>query len=155
MATIQGIQEFLGRKRLAVVGVSGNSRDFTRTMFREFVRRGYDVVPVNPKLSEVEGIPCRPHLQDISPPVEGALLMTQPAVTEQVVEDCAQAGIRQVWMYRAAGAGAVSAKAVAFCRSQGIDVVDGECPFMFLEGASWPHKLHGLCRKMLRKYPGT
>lgn len=153
MATIQGIQDFLHLKRLAVVGVSRNPNEFTRTLFRELRQRGYDVVPVNPNLTEVEGLPCLPRVQDASPPVEGVLLMTHPSVTDLVVRDCAQAGIRHVWMYRAAGAGAVSRSAVDFCQSNGIALVDGECPFMFLEGASWPHRLHGFCRKVLGRYP--
>src|SRR5450631_3954665 len=112
MTTLQGIQDFLGLTRLAVVGVSRNPRDFTRTLFRELQSRGYDVVPVNPNLSEVEGLSCLPRVQDVSPQVEGALLLTHPSVTELVVEDCVQAGVRRIWMYRAAGAGAVSTSAV-------------------------------------------
>lgn len=153
MTAIRTIQEFLGGKRLAVVGVSRNPKDFTRTMFRELLQRGYDVVPVNPGVSEVEGIQCLPHVQDVSPPVEGALLMTQPSVTDQVVRECAEAGIRRVWMYRGAGAGAVSQGAIAYCQLNGIDVVAGECPFMFLPAAAWPHRLHGFCRKVLGRYP--
>jgi predicted CoA-binding protein len=153
MATIQSIEEFLGLKRLAVVGVSRNPRDFTRTLFRELRDRGYDVVPVNPNLSEVEGLPCLPNLQNVSPPVEGVLLLTHPSVTDLVVRDCTQAGVRHVWMYRAGGSGAVSRQAVAYCQSNGINLVEGECPFMFLQGASWPHRVHGFCRKVLGRYP--
>jgi predicted CoA-binding protein len=153
MTTIQNIRDFLGLERLAVVGVSRNPRDFTRTLFRELQGRGYDVVPVNPNLSEVEGLSCLQRVQDASPPVQGALLLTHPSVTEQVVEDCARAGVHRIWMYRATGAGAVSPGAVAYCQSNGIDLVEGECPFMFLEGVSWPHRLHGFCRKMLGRYP--
>ena len=153
MATIQSIHDFLGLKRLAVVGVSRNPKDFTRTLFRELRDRGYDVVPVNPNLAEVEGLPCLPRFQDASPPVEGVLLMTHPSGTDLVVRDCARAGVHHVWMYRAAGTGAVSPGAVDFCHSNGIDLVEGECPFMFLHGASWPHRVHGFCRKMLGRYP--
>ena len=44
MATLDEIRDFLSLKRIAVVGVSRNPKDFTRSLFREFVRRGYDVV---------------------------------------------------------------------------------------------------------------
>ena len=50
MALRARIDDFLSRKRLALVGVSRNPQDFTRSMFREFRRRGYDVVPVNPNV---------------------------------------------------------------------------------------------------------
>lgn len=150
---MESIQGFLGLKRLAVVGVSRNPRDFTRTLFREFQQRGYDVVPVNPNVSDVEGLACVAHLRDVTPPVEGVLVLTAASATGDVVKECAEAGVHHVWMYRAAGAGAVSPEAVQYCRDIGIDVVDGECPFMFLEGSGWFHRFHGFCRKVTGHYP--
>jgi predicted CoA-binding protein len=148
------IDVFLSRKRLAIVGVSRDPKDFTRALFREFLRRGYDAVPVNPNLPEVEGCPCFPRVQEIAPPVEEALLLTSPALTDQVVRDCAEAGIPSVWMHRGAGSGAVSRSAVEFCRSHGIDVIPGECPFMFLPDAGFPHGLHRFLRTLCRSVRG-
>lgn len=153
MNAYQDIEDFLGRKRLAVVGVSRDPKDFTRAMFRELLRCGYDAVPVTPHVAEVEGRKTFAHVHDVTPPAEGALLMTKPAVTDQVVRDCAQAGIRSIWMYRAAGAGAVSPDAVGFCRKHDARVIAGECPFMFLKDTAWPHRVHGFCRKLLGRYP--
>ena len=153
MTAFTQIQEFLGEKRLAMIGVSHNPRDFTRTLFQEFQRRQYDVVPVNPDVTEVAGQHCYAHVGDIQPAVEGALLMTIPAVTEQVVRECHAAGIRHIWMYRGTGAGAVSADAVKFCEANGMSVVAGECPFMFLPETPWFHRFHGFCRKVTGKYP--
>lgn len=153
MNTQAQIQDFLGRKRLAVVGVSRDPKDFTRSLFQELRRREYDVVPVNPGATVVDGLRCYAHVQDIAPPVEGALLMTSPAVTEQVVRDCAAAGIRNIWMYRATGVGAVSPGALTFCEAERMPVVAGECPFMFLPETPWFHRFHGFCRKVAGKYP--
>ncbi|HUI53747.1 MAG TPA: CoA-binding protein [Bryobacteraceae bacterium] len=153
MTTLHQIDDFLHRKRLAVVGVSRNPRDFTRSVFDELRRRNYDVVPVNPAVTEVEGIPCHASVQDITPPVEGALLMTKPAVTNNVVRECADAGIRQIWLYRAGGTGAVSPDALTFCEARGMSVVAGECPFMFFPDTQWFHRAHGFCRKLFGKYP--
>ena len=153
MTTLTQIQGFLGHKRLAVVGVSRNPQDFTRRMFEEFARREYDVVPVNPDASEVDGRRCYAHVADIEPAVDGALLMTRPAVTEQVVRECQAAGIRDIWMYRATGAGAVSPGAVQFCETNGMSVVVGECPFMFLPETPWFHRVHGFCRKLVGSFP--
>ncbi len=153
MTRLEQIQKFLGRKRLALVGVSRNPKDFTRSLLREFTSRGYDVVPVNPSATEIDERPCFSRLQDIQPPVEAALLVTSPAVTEQIVRDCAEAGVTQVWMYRAGGAGAVSPRAMEFCSSHGIDAVPGECPMMFFPQTGFPHRLHGLIRKITGRYP--
>jgi predicted CoA-binding protein len=154
MTTHAEIDDFLSRKRLAIVGVSRNPQDFTRSVLREFLKRGYDMVPVNPGAEEMEGRPCFARLQDVTPPVEGALVMTSPSVTDKVVWDCAEAGIKRVWMHRGAGVGAVSPSAVAFCKAQDIKVVEGECPFMFLPEAAWIHRAHGFCRKVMGRYPG-
>lgn len=155
MTEIREIQEFLGRKRFAMVGVSRRPKDFSRMLFREFREKGYDPVPVNPGVSEVDGKACFARVQDVMPPVDAALLMTSPPVSEQVVRDCAEAGVKQVWLYRATGGGAVSAPAVEYCRSRGMAVIPGECPLMFLPGTSWFHRVHGLVRKITGAYPRT
>jgi hypothetical protein len=56
-------------------------------------------------------------------------------------------------MYRAGGKGSVSPQAVEFCEEHGIAVVPGECPYMFLQGESWFHRLHGFGRKISGAYP--
>jgi predicted CoA-binding protein len=131
------IHDFLARRRIAIVGVSQQPKDFSRSLFRAFCERDFDVVPVNPKAQEIEGRPCFARVQDIQPPVEGALLMTAPAVTDEVVKDCAATGIPRVWMFRRSPA------AVSFCEANGIAVVAGECPFMFFPKTGLIHRFHG------------
>lgn len=145
---MQAIQDFLGLRRFAVVGVSQKPKDFSRTLFHEFLERGYDAVPVNPAVQEIEGRRCFARMQDVEPPVDGVLLMTSPPVTDTVVRDCAAAGVKRIWMYRATGKGAVSEDAVAFCASNGMSVIPGECPFMFLPGAALVHRLHGWVKRI-------
>ena len=151
-ASLETIEDFLAQKRIAMVGISREGKDFSVMLFKELRQRGYDVVPVNPKMTELWGPQCFCRVQDIQPPVDAALLMTSPSVTETVVRDCAEAGIRRVWMYRAIGRGAVSDKAVDFCREQGIAVVPGECPFMFLPKNGY-HGIHGFIRKITGRFP--
>ena len=153
MKTSVAIQDFLAQKRIAVVGISKRPDDFSRYVFRELQRRHYDVVPVNTLGGTLEGRACYTRVQDISPPVDGALLMTPPEATDEVVKDCARAGVQRVWMHRGMGPGAVSADAVAFCRQHGINVVDGACPMMFLKRAGFAHALHRSLLKLFRKHP--
>jgi uncharacterized protein len=142
--------EFLAHRRLALVGVSRNPRDFSRTVFAELTRRGYDVVPVNPTGGEgLDGTPFARRVQDIDPPVEAALLMTPPAVTTEVVKDCAEAGIRHVWMHQGVGRGAASPAAIDYCREHGIAVVTDACPLMYLPETGFVHRAHRWCREVL------
>jgi uncharacterized protein len=153
MSSMREIQDFLAQQRFAMVGVSSRPDDFSRALFKEFLKRGYQVVPVHPEARQIEDQPCFARIQDVQPQVDGALLMTSPPVTARVVRDCAEAGLKRVWMYRAIGAGSVDPDAVAFCESRGISVVPGECPLMFLAGGAWIHRFHGFVRKVTGSYP--
>jgi predicted CoA-binding protein len=150
--SLETIEDFLAQKRIAMVGLSRDRKDFSVMLFEELSKRGYHVVPVNPSASKLWGRHCFARVQDIQPPVDCALLMTSASVTDAVVSDCAEAGIRRVWMYRAAGQGAVSEKAVEFCRERGMEVVPGECPYMFLP-TNGLHCIHGFIRKITGSYP--
>jgi predicted CoA-binding protein len=153
MAALELIQDFLRQKRPAIVGVWRNPKDFSRMLFREFLERGYDPVPVNPQVEEVEGRRCFGRLRDIQPPVEAALLMTSPRLTETIAADCAEAGVKQVWMYRAIGLGAINPQAVALCHEKGISVIEGYCPLMSLPKTPFVHRLRGLFMKLTGSYP--
>lgn len=153
MTTRADINDFLRLQRFAMVGISRDPKDFSRGLFRELRNRGYDVVPVNLYADVLDGEECFQCLQVVKPAVEGALLMTSPRETERVVRDCADAGIRRVWMYRAGGQGAVSPQAVEFCRKNGIRVVEGYCPYMFLPATAFPHRAHRFLMKLVGGYP--
>lgn len=153
MANLEQVQAFLNLKRFAFVGVSREPKDFSRDLFREFLARGYQAVPVNPDAEEIEGQHCFARLQEVQPPVEAALFMTPAPVTDTLVRDCPAAGIKRVWMFRGAGKGAASPGAIQFCEAQGIPVIPGECPFMFLPGGAWFHRFHGFVKKITGSYP--
>jgi predicted CoA-binding protein len=154
-ATLREIRDFLAQKRLAVAGASRNPRDFNAGLFRNLRKRGYDLVPVNPHATEIEGQRCYARVQDIDPPVDGVLILTRAEMTEGVVKDCAAAGVKRVWMYRATGQGSVSRAAVEFCKASGITVVDGFCPYMFLPGGFVPHGIHRVILKIAGGYPAA
>ena len=153
MSSMAIIQDFLAQKRIAVVGVSHDPKDFSRGLLRTLRERGYDAVAVNPELRSADDAPCFVRLDEITPPVDGVLVMTSPAVTDQVVQECAKLRIPRVWMYRAGGDGAVSPQAIEFCEEHGIAVVPGECPYMFFSHGGWFHRFHGFIKRISRSYP--
>jgi uncharacterized protein len=155
MATRQQIDAFWALKRIAVVGVSRDPKHFSSAIWRELRDRRYDVVPVNPNAPEIDGRPAFARVQDIQPPVDGVLILTPATATEQVVKDSIEAGVKHVWMHRGAGGGqgAVSPAAVSLAQSAGMDVVDGQCPFMFLPGTPFFHGIHAFIKKINRSYP--
>ena len=152
-SSIETARTFLASRRIAVVGVSRDEKDFSRFLFRELVGRGLDVVPVNPALAEAEGRPGYPRVADVAPPPDAALLLVPAARAVEAVRDCLAAGVRRVWFHRGGGPGAASGEALALCRESGVEVVEGLCPFMALPGAAFPHRLHGLVRRTFGRRP--
>jgi predicted CoA-binding protein len=153
--TIEDVEDFLDQKRIAFVGVSRNPKDFSRSLFRDLRRQGYTVIPVNRQMPDVEGSRCFPRVQDVTPPVDGALIMTPAAKSEHVVRDCAQAGVSRVWLHRGTGTGSVSAEALNLCQKLGIRAVAGYCPYMCLAQTPFFHRFHGFWMKLTGAYPAA
>ncbi len=152
-STLKQIDDFLALKRIAVVGVSRNPKEISYTLWQELRQRRYDAVAVNPAATEIDGRPCYPSVRDIDPPVDGALIMTTAPVAEQVLEECAVAGIDHVWLYKGLGGGATSDRTVATADRLGLDAVAGHCPYMFLPGTPVFHGIHAMGKKLTGSFP--
>lgn len=151
MQDLPAIERFLACRRLALVGVSRDPKDFSRGLLRELLARGYDVAPVNPFAAEIEGRPCRRSVKDVEPAAEAALLMTAPSQSEAATRDCLDAGVRLLWFHRGGGGGAASPSALALCRERGATAVPGACPYMFLKDAGWVHRVHGFLHRVFSR----
>jgi len=151
--TLRQVEGFLGLKRIAVVGVSRDPKQISYTLWQELRQRRYDAIPVNPAAAEIDGVRCYPSVTDIVPPVDGALIITTPAVAEQVLEQCAAVGIGKVWLYGGLGGGATSEKTVRAAEMLGLEAVSGLCPYMFLPGTPAFHAMHGWGKKLTGSYP--
>ena len=146
-------EDILRQKRIAIVGLSRERHHISNALLKEFQKKGFEVFAVTPHAEEIAGMRCYKRVQDIHPALDVAVIFTPPQVTDTVVRDCYEARIQRVWMYRGGGRGSVSADAVAFCRENGIEVIPGECPFMFLDPVHGVHAFHRFCSKLLGHYP--
>ena len=126
------VREFLGRKRIAVAGVSRGGALPANAIYKKLRGAGYDVFAVNPAAIEVEGGRCYPNLRAIPGGVEAVVIATPPEAADALVHECADLGIRHVWMHRSFGQGSVSASAAALGREKGLSVIDGACPMMYV-----------------------
>ena len=134
--------EFLAHRRVAVTGVSRTPKTHgSNNVYQRLRERGYDVFAVNPNADEVEGDRSYPDLKSIPGGVEAVVIGTRPELAERTMHECAELGIKHVWMHRGPGAGSVSATATDYGRRRGITVIDGGCPLMFGPTADFGHKV--------------
>jgi predicted CoA-binding protein len=143
MATMKdATAEFLGKKRIAVTGVSRNPKGHgSNVVYQRLRDRGYEVFAVNPNAEEVEGDPCYHDLKSIPDGVEAVVIGTRPETAQSTMEECAELGIGYVWMHRGFGGGSCSPEAASYGREQGMLVIDGGCPLMFDPTADFGHKI--------------
>jgi predicted CoA-binding protein len=146
--------EFLARKRVAVTGVSRNPKGHgSNAVYQRLRARGYEVFAVNPNADQVEGDTCYHDLKSIPGGVEAVVIGTRPASAEATMRECAELGIKHVWMHRSFGTGSVSREAATYGRQQGITVIEGGCPLMFDPTADMGHKAMRFVCTMTGKVP--
>ena len=146
MATVpiaEAARTFLDSTRIAVAGVSRESGGAHggNVVYGRLKERGYDVFPVNPRATEVEGDPCYPDIGSIPGGVDAVVIATTPEVAPSVMQQCIDAGVTKVWMHRAIGAGSVSHEAADLGRGSGVLVIDGGCPLMFKPTDDMAHRI--------------
>ena len=157
METIDSlIQYFLAQKVIAVVGVSDQRDTGCNLNYKKFKESGYKVYAVNPHLSIFDGAPCYPDLKSIPEKPDAVFLLTSPKVTEQIVQQCVELGVKHVWMHclmgtkpgLSAGTTSVSQSAVELCRANGIAVIPGSCPAQFIKPDIGHSMMHWLWKTL-------
>lgn len=110
--------------RYAVVGASANPAKFGHVIFFDLLHAGFNVTPVNPKLSELGGVRAAARLQEVTPKPDVAVVVVPPSVGLSVIEDAVASGIKKLWFQP----GAESAEIVQRAHTKGIEAVaDGSC----------------------------
>jgi uncharacterized protein len=137
----EAASEFLANKRIAVTGVSRTPAGHgSNVVYQRLRERGYQVFAVNPNADQVEGDKCYRDLGSIPGGVGAVVIGTRPETAEATMRECAELGIKHVWMHRSVGGGSVSTAATAYGRANGISVIPGGCPLMFEPASDGGHK---------------
>lgn len=138
--TPERISAFLRGRRIAVAGVSRGADSAANPVFRKLRDAGYDVFPVNPNASEIEGVACYPDLESIPGVLDGVVVATHPEQSIEVVRQAIARKVPHVWFHRSFGQGSVSDAAVRECEAHGIGCIVGGCPLMYCEPVDVGHR---------------
>jgi len=150
------VQDFLAQKKVAVVGVSDKRETGCNLAYTKFKENGYQVFGVNPRISTYNGDPCYADLKAVPEKPDAVFILASPKVTDEIVQQCVDLGIKHVWMHcmmgtkpgLAASMTSVSQEAVEKCKANGIAVIPGSCPNQFLK----PDFGHNMMRGMWRLF---
>jgi predicted CoA-binding protein len=123
------IARFLESPAYGVAGASPHRHKYGNKVLRCYQQAGRRAIPVNPNESEVEGVACVASVLDLPAEVRSLSIITPPRVTERIVGQAIEKGIRHVWMQP----GAESPAAIEACERAGLDVIaDGSCLLVVL-----------------------
>jgi predicted CoA-binding protein len=148
------VQDFLAQKKIAVVGVSDKRDTGCNLAYKKFKENSYQVYAVNPRITSYENAVCYADLKSIPEKVDAVFVLASPNVTDEIVQQCVELGIKHIWMHcmmgtkpgLAAGMTSVSQSAVEMCRANGIAVIPGSCPNQFLHPDFGHAMMRGLWR---------
>ena len=108
---------------IAMVGLSANPFRPSHFAAIYMLAEGYDVIPVNPRETEILGRRCYPSLRDIPTPVGIVDIFREPSAVPPIVEDAIAIGAKVVWMQL----GVINDAAARRAREAGLEVVMDAC----------------------------
>jgi predicted CoA-binding protein len=85
-------------KRIGMVGLSSNPFRPSHFAAIYLISEGYDVIPVNPRESQVLGGRVTPHLLPSPGPVEVVNIFREPAAVPAIVEEATPSALKVIWM---------------------------------------------------------
>lgn len=149
--TLNEINSFLYPEKLAVAGVSRNSKKFGNIVLKELVDKGFDVYPVNPDADTIRGHRCYHSVIDLPDDVKHLLIVTPKNQTQAVAEDAVRKGIKMVWIQQMSD----TPEAIKTLTDAGIPHITGKCILMFADPVKGPHQFHRFLVKIVGRFPKT
>lgn len=85
-------------RRVAVVGISEKPERPSNGVARYLKAAGYTIIPINPGLGSVLGVPCYPRLAAAPAPIEVVDVFRRSSEAGAVVDEAIAAGAKAVWL---------------------------------------------------------
>jgi predicted CoA-binding protein len=149
MVTLQGINDFLSVKELAIAGVSRNSKKFGFMVFQELKKRGYNLYPINPNTDTFDNCRCFKSVLELPSTVSNLYIVTSKENTAQIIRDAVIKGIQNIWIQQKSE----TLEALTIAREHGIKLIQGECIIMFISPSESFHKFHRFLRRLFGGMP--
>ncbi len=121
MTLQEKIDQFFDGASHAVVGASRSRVKYGNKVLRAYLQNELPVFPINPRASEVEGLESFRNLESLPNLVHGVSIITPPDISEDVVDEAARLGIKNVWLQP----GAESDEALERAEKAGMNIIAG------------------------------
>jgi len=117
------VKRVLSRPRIAVVGLSSNPGRPSHEVAAYLQQQGYQIIPVNPRETEVLGEKAYPSLLEVPGPVDLVDVFRESSAVPEVARQAVEIGASALWLQL----GVISAEGCAIAAAAGLDVVQDLC----------------------------
>jgi len=101
-STVSDLEQIFHPRSVSIIGASSREGSFGRMFLEGLIRIGFrEIYPVHPRETELLGLRAYQGIKDIPHDVDVAILMTPPDSTLQVVQDCAEKGMKGIVVFTA------------------------------------------------------
>ncbi len=118
------IDELLGLKTWAVVGLSNNSERSAYKVAKVLIEKGHKVIPVHPKAETVHGQKGYTKLSEIKVPIDVVDIFVNSELAGSVVDEAIAVGAKGVWLQL----DVIDELAISRAKSAGLLAVMNRCP---------------------------
>ncbi len=118
------IDELLGLKTWAVVGLSNNSERAAYKVAKVLIEKGHTVIPVHPKAETVHGQKGYTKLSEIKVPIDVVDVFVNSELAGSVVDEAIAVGAKGVWLQL----DVIDEVAISRAKSAGLLAVMNRCP---------------------------
>lgn len=143
------IDSFFTSRRFAIAGVSRDPKKFGRQVFTDLRKKGLDIVPINPAVSEIDGETCYKSVDDIPGDIDSLLILTPKAQTDIILRQAIRKGIKNIWVQQMSDTEDTLRIAEEYER----EIISGKCIYMFAEPVQSVHKFHRTLMKIFGRLP--
>ena len=85
-------------KTVAIIGASNDRTKFGNKAVRAFRQQGFEVLPVNPRETEIEGLPAFKRIGDLPVRPQMVSVYLPPPVLLKVLPEIAAKGCDELWL---------------------------------------------------------
>jgi predicted CoA-binding protein len=149
MVTKKEIQIFFEPKRLAIVGVSRDTKKFGHIVFKDLKAKGYSVYPVNPNTDKIDGDRCYRSVKDLPDDIRSVLILTPKKETDSILREVINKGIINIWVQQMSETN----QTIKIAEEYQKEIIHKKCIYMFAEPITGIHKFHRAILKLFGMLP--
>jgi len=149
MATLTQINEFLAQSPIAFAGVSRDKKKFTYTMYKDLMKKGFKILPVNPNTDLIDDVKCFPTVASLPEGINSLLIAVPKAESASLVKQAIDRNIKNIFIQQQAD----TPEAIKLAEEAGINIITGYCILMVTEPVQGFHGIHKFFAKLFGKYP--